>query len=105
MITNINSSTHFKQVIESNKLVVVDFYADWCGPCKMLSPIMERLSEEFKNVTFLKVNVDNNSDLAQTVGIVSIPAVFFYKSNKVVNNFVGFRPYEETKKVIYKFIK
>ena len=74
-----------------------EFYADWCGPCRMLSPNIEKLSEEYKNIKFAKVNVDDCSELAQELGITSIPAVFFFKDAKVINSFVGFKPYEEIK--------
>ena len=97
MTLRVVSSKDFKELINSNELIVVDFYADWCGPCRMLSPNIEKLSEEYKNIKFAKVNVDDCSELAQELGITSIPAVFFFKDAKVINSFVGFKPYEEIK--------
>ena len=103
MILRVVSSKDFKELINSNELIVVDFYADWCGPCRMLSPNIEKLSEEYKNIHFAKVNVADCSELAQELGITSIPAVFFFKDAKVINSFVGFKPYEEIKTIINNF--
>ena len=75
--------------IRSNGNVVVDFYADWCGPCKMLGPILEAVSENYPNVNFVKVNVDDNEELAAEFGIMSIPSVFMLKDGKIVNEFKG----------------
>lgn len=105
MTLRVVSSKDFKELINSNELIIVDFYADWCGPCRMLSPSIEKLSEEYKNIKFVKVNVDDCSELAQELGITSIPAVFFFKDAKVINSFVGFKPYEEIKTIINNFSK
>ena len=105
MTLRVVSSKDFKELINSNELIIVDFYADWCGPCRMLSPNIEKLSEEYKNIIFAKVNVDDCSELAQELGITSIPAVFFFKDAKVINSFVGFKPYEEIKTIINNFSK
>ena len=105
MTLRVVSSKDFKELINSNELIVVDFYADWCGPCRMLSPNIEKLSEEYKNIKFAKVNVDDCLELAQELGITSIPAVFFFKDAKVINSFVGFKPYEEIKTIINNFLK
>lgn len=78
--------------IRNNGNVVVDFYADWCGPCKMLGPVLEGISENYPNVNFVKVNVDDNEELAAEFGIMSIPAVFMLKDGKTVNKFVGSLP-------------
>ncbi len=71
-------------------LTLVDFFADWCGPCKMLGPILEKLDEEYPDVTFVKVNVDDNMELAEKFGIMSIPAVYVFKNGEVLNKMVGF---------------
>ncbi len=78
--------------IRNNGNVVVDFYADWCGPCKMLGPVLEGISENYPDVNFVKVNVDDNEELAAEFGIMSIPAVFMLKDGKTVNKFVGSLP-------------
>ncbi len=82
----------FLQVINSDKLVVVDFYADWCMPCKFLSPLLEKLSREYKDVEFYKLNVDENQELAFEYGISSIPTVLFFRRGRVVGGFVGAMP-------------
>lgn len=69
--------------------VVVDFFAQWCGPCKMLSPLMEEISKDYPDVTFVKVDVDENEDLAVEFKIMSIPNVYFLKNGEVVNSFLG----------------
>ena len=75
--------------LKSNGNLVVDFFADWCGPCKMLGPIMEKVAEEYPDVTFVKVNVDDEQDLAVSYGVMSIPSVFFLKDGEVVDQFLG----------------
>lgn len=91
---------NFKEIIESNKIVVVDFFANWCGPCKMLSPVIEDLSNEMTNVTFLKVDVDNFNEIASEFQIMSIPAIIIFKDGKVVGKSVGFQPKDALKKLI-----
>ena len=83
---------NFDEVIKSG-VVVVDFYADWCGPCKMLAPVMEELSDEMDGkATFLKVKVDDNQRLAQEYGITNIPSVIFFKDGEKKEMQVGFIP-------------
>jgi thioredoxin 1 len=69
---------------------VVDFYADWCGPCKMISPVIEKLSKEMKDIRFCKVDVDNNQEYPEKFGVRSIPTVIFLKDGKEVERVVGF---------------
>ena len=71
-------------------LTLVDFFADWCGPCKMLGPVLEQVDEEYPDVTFVKVNVDDNMELAEKYGIMSIPAVFLLKDGEVLNKMIGY---------------
>lgn len=76
-----------------NGVVVVDCYADWCGPCKMLAPVIEQLSEDYAGkVNFGKVDVDNESEIAQQFGIMSIPAVLFFKDGELKEQSIGFKP-------------
>lgn len=86
----------FKSLID-NKTVLVDFYADWCGPCKMLGPVLEQLKDE---IQIIKVNVDECEDIAREYGVMSIPNLFIIKKNAVVASRVGFIPQEELKKWI-----
>src|SRR3989338_7080368 len=81
--------SNFDKEIKSDKLVVVDFWASWCGPCKAMSPILEDLSKEMKNVVFAKVNVDENTDLPSKLGIMSIPTFVVFKDGKEVERIIG----------------
>ena len=81
----------FRDIIKEG-VTVVDFYADWCGPCKMLGPVLETISEEMTDVAFIKVNVDDNMDLAQEYGIMSIPAVYLFKDGEVAAQSIGLKP-------------
>ena len=86
------NADHFQnEVLNQKGLVFVDFYADWCGPCKMTSPIIEELANEVKEVKFVKVNVDENPDLASQHNIFSIPTFLIFKDGKIVHQFVGVR--------------
>ena len=91
MVKELNSDT-FNEVLNEKEVVLVDFYADWCGPCKMLSPIMEEISTEVK---VYKVNVDEASDLAAQYGIMSIPCVIAFKDGKDVARSVGLKSKSE----------
>ncbi|WP_434414446.1 thioredoxin [symbiont of Argiope bruennichi] len=90
-----HSIDEFKNILNENKLVIVDFYADWCGPCKMLLPVLEEVSKEKPEICFVKVNVDDFRDLAKQYNVASIPDVFFLKNQEIVFHFVGFRPKSE----------
>lgn len=74
----------------NNKYVLVDFYADWCGPCKMVGPVLEELDAENDQLTVVKVNVDNELDLASKYGVQSIPNMIFFKEGKAVTQNIGF---------------
>jgi thioredoxin 1 len=87
----INADQFQNEVLNQKGLVFVDFYADWCGPCKMTSPIIEELANEVKEVKFVKVNVDENPDLASQYNIFSIPTFLMFKDGKVIHQFVGAR--------------
>src|SRR3989338_2580904 len=85
----INKDTFQKEVLEDKGVVFIDFYADWCAPCRVTSPIIDELSNEITNIKFLKVDVDKNPELAQQYSIFSIPTFMIFKDGKPVTQFVG----------------
>ena len=90
------NSSEFSGLLQEDKLLVVDFYATWCGPCKKLSPTLDEVSEEFAGqVNIVKVDVDESEDLALNYGIRSVPTVLFFKNGQQVDKFVGALPKSE----------
>ena len=91
----INTSQFRGSVEENQGVVVVDFFATWCGPCKMLAPVFEQAGEEMKNdATFLKVDIDQSLELAQQFRISTVPTMMIFKDGKPVETLVGFMPKE-----------
>lgn len=87
-------------------VVIVDFWATWCGPCKMQSPVIEDLAETLKddeNANFFKVNVEENQELAQKLGIMSIPTLVVKKDGQIVDQIVGFHNQEQLEKIVKKY--
>lgn len=98
----IESVAEYDALLKDNKSVFVDFYADWCGPCKMLSPIVEQISEEVTDVVFAKVNVDNVPEIASRYGIMSIPTLIAFKNGEIAGTAVGFQPKEALMETVNK---
>ena len=93
------SESSFKNFISKGN-VIVDFYADWCGPCKIISPIVEQLAKEIKDVKFGKLDVDTENEVAQEYDVMSIPTLIFFKNGKQVERIVGAMSKEELESVI-----
>ena len=94
-ITVITSKDQFDEAIKSEKLTIVDFWAVWCGPCRLLKPLLEEVAEEHPEIQLLTVNVEENDELSREYDINSIPAVFFFKNWEMVDSFVGVMPKDE----------
>ncbi|MDY4255207.1 MAG: thioredoxin [Oscillospiraceae bacterium] len=91
-VLKISKDNFQNEVINSESTVLLDFYADWCGPCRMVSPIVDEIAEERADIKVGKINVDEESELAERFGIFSIPALVVIKDGKIVNQSVGARP-------------
>lgn len=95
-VLKITSENYEEEVLKSDKPVIIDFYADWCGPCRAMSPIIDEIAEEMADkITVGKINVDENQDLAMEYGVMSIPTIVIIKNGKVENTFVGVRDKSE----------
>ena len=91
----LNSKNFENEVLNHNGVCLVDFYADWCGPCKMVSPIVDQIAEERTDITIGKINVDQNPALAGKYDIMSIPALIVFKDGKEYARAVGYRPKQD----------
>ena len=87
-VIKISKENFEEEVLKSSKTTIIDFYADWCGPCKMMSPIIDNIAED-DNLKVGKVNVDDNQELAIKYDIMSIPTVLIFKNGELVNRFIG----------------
>jgi thioredoxin 1 len=93
MVREINLENFDNDVLQNSKLTVVDFFADWCGPCRKLSPILEEVEQELiDKVKFTKINTDNNIDIAKEYQISGIPALLVFKNGELVERMVGLMP-------------
>lgn len=100
----INSSEFQKDVLNSNETILVDFFAEWCGPCKMVAPVLEELSIELEGkAKIFKVDVDKSGDLAGKYGITGVPTLIIFKDGKVVDKMVGFQPKEILKSRLQQY--
>jgi thioredoxin 1 len=95
----INGLTEFKEAIKEG-VVLTDFWASWCGPCKMISPILEEIAKERNDVTIIKINVDDNEQIAMNYGVQSIPALILFRDGEKQDSMVGALP----KTIINKFL-
>jgi len=94
----LEDSNFEKDVLQAKTPVLVDFWAQWCGPCRMVAPVVEELAQEYEGrVSFGKVDVDRNPKIASQYGIMSIPTLLVFKDGKPITNIVGFRPKAELK--------
>lgn len=95
MITNITKENFDKEVMQAEGTVLIDFWATWCGPCRMIAPAVEKIAEEHPEVKVCKINIDDEQELAIRHGVMSIPTLMVVKNGEIVNTAVGLRPKEE----------
>lgn len=106
MATHITKSNFESVVMKADKPVLIDFWAEWCGPCRMLGPTIEKLAENYSDKAVIgKVNVDEENELAYRYGVRSIPTVVLIKNGKVVDQTVGVRSYETFVQMLDKHVK
>lgn len=102
----LNNSQFYNKIKNSDKLVVIDFFATWCGPCKMLTPIFESLSNEMSDkVDFGKIDIDRSLEVTQEFNILSVPTMIIFKNGKMVEKMVGFSSKEQLKSKIQAHLK
>lgn len=96
--------TEFETLLKSENLLVVDFSATWCGPCRVVAPLVEQLAQEYQDIKVVKIDVDQDKPLAKKYEVRSIPAVLIFKNGELVENIVGVKPYEEFADAVKKNI-
>ena len=105
MVSEVKTSNFKEEVILSEKLVLVDLYATWCGPCRALAPVLEEIAEKYQDkVKVVKVNVDEEESIAQRFGVMSIPTVIFFRDGKAVASFVGLKSPSEIESIVEKHL-
>lgn len=92
MSAKVINKNNFDEVLNSDKKVLLDFYASWCGPCRMLSPVIDKIADEHPEFLVAKINVDEEEELAMKFGVSSIPALFVVENGKIVNQSLGAMP-------------
>lgn len=103
-IINLTKDSYHNEVMETEKVVVIDFWATWCGPCKMMAPVVEEVAKDYPDVKVCKVNVDEEPELSNAFKIVSIPTIVVIKNGEIIDFVVGYRPKEDIEKII-KLVK
>lgn len=95
MITTITKENFESEVLKADKPVLVDFWASWCGPCRMLSPTVDEIAEEHPEIKVCKINIDDEAELAIRHGVMSVPTLMIFKNGEITQTAVGVRPKEE----------
>ena len=95
MITNVTKENFDKEVMQAEGTVLIDFWAAWCGPCRMIAPAVEKIAEEHPEVKVCKINIDDEQELDIRHGVMSIPTLMVVKNGEIANKAIGLRPKEE----------
>ncbi len=95
MITTITKDNFEKEIVKADKPVLVDFWASWCGPCRMLSPTIDEIAEEHPEIKVCKINIDDEAELAIRHGVMSVPTLMIFKNGEIAQTAVGVRPKDE----------
>ncbi len=104
MVTVVTKDNFQAEVLEADKPVLIDFWAVWCGPCKMLSPVVDQIAEENADIKVCKVDVDEEGQLAQQFGIMSIPTLLVFKGGELVEKTVGVQPKDAILSMVKKHV-
>lgn len=105
MIHHIENERILSEVLKNEKLVIIDFFAEWCGPCQMLSPILVEIEKEYsEKLEIYKVNVDENQECAMRYGITAMPTLLFFKNGEEVERQVGYLEREELEKIVQELM-
>ena len=100
-VLHLNSDNFTKEVLEAEQTVLVDFYADWCGPCKMMTPVVEKIEQDLAGqVKVCKINIDQASDIAAKYGVMSIPTFIVFKQGQPIKTTVGVQAEAELKRIL-----
>ena len=100
MITNITKENFEAEVLKSEKPVLVDFWATWCGPCKMIGPVIEEIANEHPEIKVCKINVEEEGELSIKHGVMSIPTLMIFKNGEIAQTAIGYRPKEEIEELL-----
>lgn len=99
------SFNEFESILNNNELVFVDFFASWCGPCKMFSPVVEQISQKYKDkITVLKIDIDENSEIAEKYSIQSVPTSILFKNNNIVERVSGMISFNQCSDLVDKYL-
>ncbi len=104
MVELVTKNSFDDKVMQSDKPVVVDFFADWCGPCKRLAPIFAELSSELTDMSFVKVDIEEDGELAGSFGVQSIPTLIVFKNGQAVDRIMGLMPKDQLKTALEQYI-